>query len=226
MEDLVGYVHRLSPTKRSKRKSLPYFDFKLQTENEEYQRVVCFNDKLRSSLDNYQRANIPVKIRNASRSKSLIDDENNFLLNKRSRIEEANNSEVQFDAVPLPEPPIQVVQVSDIATIEVETKVHIRALLTKNNEEVRLVRNVGGQNVQMNDCCYLTDYTGKAIHPFLFSRINTILYPWFWKNTLQKLITHLYTTEHKLRELSLFLPTVELSLRLMSVFLSFSINTK
>ena len=154
MENVIGYVHSVSPTKRSKRKSFPYFDFMLQTETEGYKRVVCFNEKLRSSLDKYQQANVPVKIRNASRSKSTMDDnQTNFLLNKRSRIEEANNNEVQFEALPLPQPTIQQVQLQEINSIDAKTKVDVKALLTKKNDQVRLIRNIGGQNLEMNDAC-------------------------------------------------------------------------
>lgn len=66
---VVGYIHRLSPLKTSKRNTR-YFEAMLQSGREEYQKVVVFSPRKRRLFEQAEFTKTSVKLTNVKRSMS------------------------------------------------------------------------------------------------------------------------------------------------------------
>lgn len=80
MERVKGYVHNVSPTKRGKNGKTTYFNFHLQTTDDNYKRAVCFQSDMHNTLTSFQDSQTPVKFTNSRKSSAADDD---IYFNKR-----------------------------------------------------------------------------------------------------------------------------------------------
>ncbi|CAB4001113.1 Hypothetical predicted protein [Paramuricea clavata] len=78
-----GYVHTLSPIQSSSKSSIKYFDFKLQTSDEESVRMVCYSPEKRMKLQQHFKNKSPVKIQGTKRSRTK---ENEYSISKAATI--------------------------------------------------------------------------------------------------------------------------------------------
>ena len=97
MNELVGYVHSVSPEKVSNNRKKQYIEFKTQTGGNIYERAVCFDKGLISGISQFASDHSPLKMRNISETGTDI------ILTKRTKLEEANNSELDYEYCALPE---------------------------------------------------------------------------------------------------------------------------
>ena len=96
---IVGYLHNLSPIKTSKSYN-QYFDLEIQTSNQVY-RTVCFSPDKHSLLKRKLQSSSPIKIHKYQLKKNERSGENDLILNKRTKIEDPDDSETDFDYVPV-----------------------------------------------------------------------------------------------------------------------------
>ena len=95
---LKGYVHHVSPAKKSRVKSFPYFNFSLQVDGTAKRHAVCYDMSKQKILKGYEQSREPVALLNIAEKRSLRDSsEDDLILNKRSRIEAANNNDIGFE---------------------------------------------------------------------------------------------------------------------------------
>ena len=97
MTELVGYVHSVSPEKVSNDGKKQYIEFKMQTGRKGYKRAVCFDKGLMSDISQLASDHSPLKMRNMSQTGTDI------ILTKRTKLEEANNSELDYEYCALPD---------------------------------------------------------------------------------------------------------------------------
>ena len=88
-------MHNLSPIKKSQ-KNNNYFDMTLQTKNGTY-RSVCFSPEKHSSLSSNYESSSPVKISKFQLKRNKRSNDDEIHINKRSKFEEPQESEVTFD---------------------------------------------------------------------------------------------------------------------------------
>ena len=81
MDSLSGYVHNVSPTKASK-KSNSYFNFHIQTGENEYRRAVCFEPKMHRNVQSFEESKTPIKLKN-QRQKTNGNDDGDIYIGKR-----------------------------------------------------------------------------------------------------------------------------------------------
>ena len=87
-----GFVHNLSPIKRSKSKS-QWYDFTLQTSPTKVRRVVGFNIPSHSSLMEYQESKNPIVLKNTQESKEGTD----IIFNQQSTVRYAPAFDIDFE---------------------------------------------------------------------------------------------------------------------------------
>lgn len=91
----IGYLHNVSPVKESEKKN-SYFDMKLQTRKRTY-RAVCFDPDLHDQFTTKYESSSPVKIANCQVKVNLRSNLEEILINKRSKILEPHEQEIDFD---------------------------------------------------------------------------------------------------------------------------------
>lgn len=159
MENAVGHVQNLSPTKKSAKRKISYFDFKLQTAQNQCTRVVCFQESMRSTLQEYETSGIPVKIRNVAKKPNQLDaSQIDLIVNNRSVVEKASPSEINFDEIPVVREDEREVQITDVQSCEVGEMLVVKGILTMNREQVRVI-NINGTQKRVLDA-FITDNSG------------------------------------------------------------------
>ena len=96
---LKGYVHDVSPSiKKSRAKSFPYFNFSLQVDAGMKRQAVCYDTSKHKILKGYEDSREPIALDNITEKRSLRDaSATDVIVNKRSRIERANNNDIGFE---------------------------------------------------------------------------------------------------------------------------------
>ena len=167
MNNAVGYVQNLSPTKKGKRRKISYFDFMLQTSEHGHSRAVCFQESLKASFESYQGSGIPVKIRNVSRKPNFDDPSNlDIIVNNRSTVEMAATTDVDFESASPPqnaEAPEYLIQ--DIPSVEVGQLLTVKGMLNMDTSRVRTIER-NGIPIRLLDACTITDNTGKISNTY------------------------------------------------------------
>ena len=98
MTELVGYVHSVLPEKVSNNGKKQYIESKMQTGRKLYKRAACFDKGLMSgNISQFASDNSPFKMRNISETGT------DMILTKRTKLKEANNSELDYECCALPE---------------------------------------------------------------------------------------------------------------------------
>ncbi|XP_069109877.1 uncharacterized protein [Argopecten irradians] len=83
----TGYIHNLSPIKRSKANN-PYFEGTIQTADRQYQRLVCFDVAKHGTLQGAATAKTPLKLSNIKQSPSRSDaTKSDVVINQSSTLE-------------------------------------------------------------------------------------------------------------------------------------------
>ena len=88
-------MHNLSPIKQSQRKNL-YFDMELQTRHRSY-RAVCFSPEKHANLKSKFESSSPIKLTRFQLKRNVRNNDDEILINKRSRIEYLTDNAVDFD---------------------------------------------------------------------------------------------------------------------------------
>lgn len=142
---MVGYLHNLSPIKTSQNKN-QYFSLNFQTNSQVY-RAVCFSPEKHSVLKRKLESSSPVKINKFQLKKNLKTEKEELILNKRTRIEDPNESEMDFDLQKIEE---ETVEAIDSSIEEIQEK--------QNNTLV----NIAGR-VLFNGTAETVDVRGKTL---------------------------------------------------------------
>ena len=154
----MGYLHNLSPIKTSKSNN-QYFDLQIQTSNEVY-RTVCFSPDKHSLLKRKLESSSPIKIHKYQLKKNERSGENDLILNKRTKIEDPDDSETDFDYVSVK---TETMQATDATTEEIQdgaahTLINIMGRLTFSGSKETL--QVKGKTLTKQEAI-LTDNTGS-----------------------------------------------------------------
>ena len=92
---LSGFVHNVSPTKKSKIRSFPYFTFSLQVSDNTIRRAVCYNNEKRPIFKAYEESRQPAILTNVTQ-KLLDPSQDDVIVSKRSPIQDASNTDIDF----------------------------------------------------------------------------------------------------------------------------------
>ena len=92
---MVGYLHNLSPIKTSQNKN-QYFSLSFQTNSQVY-RAVCFSPEKHSVLKRKFESSSPIKINKFQLKKNPKTEKEEIILNKRTKIEDPHENEMDFD---------------------------------------------------------------------------------------------------------------------------------
>jgi ssDNA-binding replication factor A large subunit len=96
-EPIIGYLHNLSPMKVSANEN-NYFDVSVQMK-EKTIRAVCFSPEKMKPMKANLEASSPVKISNFSIKRNRFTHDDEMHINKRTKLSEADVSEVDFNFV-------------------------------------------------------------------------------------------------------------------------------
>ncbi|XP_068712523.1 uncharacterized protein [Montipora foliosa] len=88
-----GFIHNLSPLKRSRGKGVHWFDFHLQTSPTKVQRVLAFNAPAHQQMQHFQDTKTPVFLKNLI----IKQDESDWIFNQQSSVSVAPNSDITFN---------------------------------------------------------------------------------------------------------------------------------
>ena len=114
---MVGYLHNLSPIKTSQNKN-QYFSLNFQTNSQVY-RAVYFSPEKHSVLKRKLESSSPVKINKFQLKKNLKTEKEELILNKRTRIVDPDESEMDFDVQKIEE---ETVEAIDSSVEEIQDK--------------------------------------------------------------------------------------------------------
>lgn len=159
--DEIGYIHELSEVKTSKKGKTQFFNFNIQVAESMYAKAVCFHTPHRSQLQRYFTSGNPVKLRNVLRKPNWKDaSQTDVIINKRSKIEEANNVDVQFENIAPP-----IIETQLLTTEEAKSKnegevLSIRGRLAVDDTAIEYIKLQGEQN-RLNNAAAIIDAFGK-----------------------------------------------------------------
>eukprot|EP00794_Sanderia_malayensis_P002414 gene2414-2783_t len=161
-----GYIHTLSPIKRSKRDH-EYFVFGLQVSPTKIRHVVGFDTSSHSKLQKLEASKSPVVL------KGLLPAENkeDFILNQCSSVDEALPFDVELSFADNKEhvsndlqPKAVTITLSEIETIKVLQKVNVTAPLTMGSLPAKLVATrTKDKKIGVKEDCVLEDEIGKSV---------------------------------------------------------------
>ena len=158
-KSVEGYVHNVSPTMKSRRGSVPYFNFLLQTAKASYRRAVCYDEKLQKQLEDYQTSRTAAKLRNVGEKRSLVDAEAlDLVVTKRTGLQQASNAEIDFEYLERAEDlPMTIVE---IQKVEGGQLVIAEGRLTCSSDQIKEIV-INGNSIACNESAILTDQTGS-----------------------------------------------------------------
>ena len=156
---ICGYVQAVSPTKKSRKTSVPYFNFLLQTTNSQFRKAVCYDDKQRKEFCSFKNSRSPAKIRNVSEKRSLLSpDDLDIIVSMRNRLLTATNSEVDYDFAESSKEALSTI--SEILQVEPGQLVTTCGCLTISPTEVKDI-TINGATLSCNETGILTDNTAS-----------------------------------------------------------------
>lgn len=160
-DSVSGYVYSVSPKKKS-RKAFPYFEFKIQTGDEQSRRVVCYDESQRPKIRSFQDSREPVKLRNITRKPSIFNPQSlDIFVNKRSKIEKANNSTIDYEFNRnLEEEETSVTELSQLPNLAVEQLLTVEGRVNFDGDPI--VRDTDGVQRTMLERCAITDDTATV----------------------------------------------------------------
>ena len=156
-KSVEGYVHNVSPTTKSRRGSVPYFNFLLQTAKASYRRAVCYDETLQKQLEGYQTSRTDAKLRNVGEKRSLVDVKAlDLVLTKRTRLQQASNAEIDFEYLERDLP----MTIAEIQKVEEGQLVITEGRLTCSSDQMKEIV-INGNSIACNESAILTNQMGS-----------------------------------------------------------------
>ncbi|XP_068738471.1 uncharacterized protein [Montipora capricornis] len=158
-DGIVGYLHNLSPIKTSQNKN-QYFVLDFQTNSTVY-RTVCFSAEKHASLKRKFECSSPVKVNKYNLKKNDKTGEEELIWNKRTKIEEPQESEMEFDLQPIKAETVEAKDSSakEILGEQIKTLVNIAGRVTLNGPTETV--KVKGKTLKKQEALF-TDNTGSV----------------------------------------------------------------
>lgn len=166
LESLCGFIHNLSPVKRSKRTD--WFDFHLQTSPSKVQRVVGFNIPSHSTFSGHNKSKTPVLLSNTKKNDSNKD----IIFNQQSIVRSAPAFDIDFDYSPdiaasesssSSVQPATTITLEQVPTLKINQKVNVTATISLGSEQPKPVEVKSTQKMTLvKEDCVLEDETGTA----------------------------------------------------------------
>ncbi|KAK3754217.1 hypothetical protein QZH41_013121, partial [Actinostola sp. cb2023] len=161
MTDKSGYVHNISANQTSRKGNIRYFNFQFQSANDVFERGVCFHLPYREKLIRYSESGTPVNLRNVMRKPNLVNPAvDDVILNKRCKLEEANNADVQFK-IETPEDSAAKPYTSEEAKgLDGEVVIDIKGRLTLDPTQIEIIERQP-DNLKVLNAASVTDHSGS-----------------------------------------------------------------
>ena len=159
---LQGYIHEVSATKKSRSRSFPYFNFSLQVDDNAKRRAVCYDTAKHKLLREYQESREPVTLSNFTLKRSLQEaSEDDIIVNKRTRIERANNNDIpyEYDESPSSSEP-QPITIEEVLSLQENQLTSVKGTLTVRPDSIQQVLMNDGLFIPMLSRCAINDNTG------------------------------------------------------------------
>ncbi|CAH3151381.1 unnamed protein product, partial [Porites evermanni] len=158
-DGIVGYLHNLSPIKTSQNKN-QYFVLDFQTNSTVY-RTVCFSPEKHAALKRKFECSSPVKVNKYNLKKNDKTGEEELIWNKRTKIEEPQESEMEFDLQPIKAETVEAKDSSaeEILSEQIKTLVNIAGRVTLNGPTETV--KVKGKTLKKQEALF-TDNTGSV----------------------------------------------------------------
>ena len=96
LENKHGYVHNVSPLKRSTKSKNEWFDFNLQVSPAKVRRIVGFDQTKHQRIEHFQETKSPILLKNLVIPEN---EDNDWLFTQQSYVSPCANSDVQFSYV-------------------------------------------------------------------------------------------------------------------------------
>ena len=160
---LSGFVHKVSPTKKSKIRSFPYFTFSLQVIDNTIRRAVCYDNEKQPIFKAYQESRQPAILTNVTQKRSRLDpSQDDVIVSKRSRIQDASNTDIDFEYLENSEvhDSNTVTLIGNIPSLSENTITSIQGVVTMSLEHIKEVTTKTADTIPMLDHCVVTDNTG------------------------------------------------------------------
>ena len=158
-----GYVTNVTPTKNSRSKGFPFFNFTIQTESSTTTTAVCYDTSKQAEIKAYAESREPVKILNVGMKRNLFDpDKNDVVINKRSKIEPARNSDVTFEYNATPQSCAMKTEIGNIGSISENAIISVNGRLIFQIDSIEKIV-VRQHEMQMMERCIITDTTNSII---------------------------------------------------------------
>ena len=152
---LKGYIHDVSAAKKNRVKSFPYLVFALQVDASLKRRAVCYDISKHKVLKTFQQSRERVVFHNITQKASVRDpSEDDIIVNKRSRVDPANNNDIQLEyAEPGADPSHHFTTVQDIIRLEEKQLTPVKGILTLRPDSVQQIPMKDGYLVSMLERC-------------------------------------------------------------------------
>ena len=159
---LQGYVHNVSATRKSQKRSFPYFTFSVQVSDKLTHRGVCYDTEKQPILKGYEESKEPATLINITRKRNLLDpSQDDIIVNKRSRIQAAKPMDIpyKYDESLTLECTEEVTPLDKIASLTANHITSIKGVLTLRAEHIKEITMKSGNVVPMLNHCVITDNT-------------------------------------------------------------------
>ena len=164
LENKHGYVHNISPVKRSTKSKNEWFDFHLQVSPTKVQRVVGFDQTKHQRIKHFQETKSPVLLKNL-----LIpeNEDNDWLFNQQSYVFPCANSDVKFSYVEQVKSEASAstsqeacdVSLKELKEMAPNQKVNVHATLSMGTKEPKKIETKSSQTLTVKEDCILEDNT-------------------------------------------------------------------
>ena len=161
-----GFIHNLSPVKKSKKTKRDWYEFQFQTSSIDVKRVVGFNIPSHQTLKHYEENKVPVQLKNI-----VIKEDEDCIFNQQSVVHQTAVSDITFqyveqvkqDGLSDTVAPTSVT-VSQINELTPNQKVNLTATLTMGKDKPKPVElKSSGETVSVKEDCVLEDETGAIM---------------------------------------------------------------
>lgn len=170
---MKGFVSNVSPQKKSRSKGFPFFNFTIQTESTTAKSVVCYYPSKQAEIKSYAESGEAVKLLNVGQKRNLFDPEKmDVVVNKRSKIEPAQNSEITFECNTMRENDTTT-KIENINSIAENVIICVNGRLAFQMDSVEKVM-VRGHEMEMMERCIITDNAGSIRITLWEGHINSV----------------------------------------------------
>lgn len=161
-----GFIHNLSPIKKSLKSKHQWYEFQLQTSPTKVKRLVGFNLYVHDSLKHFEETKSPVQLKNI-----IVKDDNECIFNQQSAVHKAGLSDVSFCYTEQPKlesagesSAAKSVTVSNVKGLHPNQKVNVSGSLTMGKEDLKaVVLRSTGATAHVKEDCVLEDNTGSSM---------------------------------------------------------------